>query len=467
MQDGSQPERAAASADAESPADTLQSPTFKRPLTPPGSRNVQTMDRGFTLKQGRLTEHDDGTPKRMRLERERMEESRRTSPGFCFRVGPSTSSSDMGMSPTAAAAGSPALPAAPAATPDAPPAELAGTPVVPPALSAAVTFAATPVLPTAPTAGVTFAATPVVPPAPSAGVTFAATPVVPPEPAPWSRTLQQVQEGRGKSPFSAYVDSLTPLQDGAKSQATGVMPKHSQLLPSPIEGIQPLALLELTPAVQTPTPDRTDAEGRPSGAYGGASSTAGSARSDRGGSPGSARSGGALGMDSARKAAGGPRRLELPHQADRSAVSDMVDRIAAASEEAAGNPEMLLDQMFGAGDDQATSQSLQALFEDVSGLIKPPAPAKSRSKSRQGKPKKCNCKNSKCLKLYCDCFSAGKYCDDCNCTDCLNTATRGGLESAPTSHALPPPGGLAEPPRALRRCRRTTRRAARRRGSRC
>ena len=136
MQDGSQPERAAASADAESPADTLQSPTFKRPLTPPGSRNVQTMDRGFTLKQGRLTEHDDGTPKRMRLERERMEESRRTSPGFCFRVGPSTSSSDMGMSPTAAAAGSPALPAEPAATPDAPPAELAGTPVVPPALSA-------------------------------------------------------------------------------------------------------------------------------------------------------------------------------------------------------------------------------------------------------------------------------------------------------------------------------------------
>ena len=33
----------------------------------------------------------------------------------------------------------------------------------------------------------------------------------------------------------------------------------------------------------------------------------------------------------------------------------------------------------------------------------------------------CNCKKSRCLKLYCECFSAQIYCDGCNCADCYNT----------------------------------------------
>lgn len=39
-------------------------------------------------------------------------------------------------------------------------------------------------------------------------------------------------------------------------------------------------------------------------------------------------------------------------------------------------------------------------------------------------PKKapCNCKKSKCLKLYCECFASGGYCDEsCNCVGCSNT----------------------------------------------
>lgn len=32
----------------------------------------------------------------------------------------------------------------------------------------------------------------------------------------------------------------------------------------------------------------------------------------------------------------------------------------------------------------------------------------------------CNCKKSKCLKLYCVCFAAGIYCSGCNCTICEN-----------------------------------------------
>ncbi|KAK9146610.1 hypothetical protein Sjap_006513 [Stephania japonica] len=35
--------------------------------------------------------------------------------------------------------------------------------------------------------------------------------------------------------------------------------------------------------------------------------------------------------------------------------------------------------------------------------------------------KRCNCKKSKCLKLYCECFAAGLYCvEPCSCNDCLN-----------------------------------------------
>ncbi|OMJ88067.1 hypothetical protein SteCoe_10050 [Stentor coeruleus] len=34
--------------------------------------------------------------------------------------------------------------------------------------------------------------------------------------------------------------------------------------------------------------------------------------------------------------------------------------------------------------------------------------------------KSCNCKYSKCLKLYCECFAAGEYCLDCNCNNCSN-----------------------------------------------
>ncbi|GMH86632.1 hypothetical protein TL16_g10609 [Triparma laevis f. inornata] len=32
----------------------------------------------------------------------------------------------------------------------------------------------------------------------------------------------------------------------------------------------------------------------------------------------------------------------------------------------------------------------------------------------------CNCKKSKCLKLYCECFAALQECDSCNCNECRN-----------------------------------------------
>ena len=32
----------------------------------------------------------------------------------------------------------------------------------------------------------------------------------------------------------------------------------------------------------------------------------------------------------------------------------------------------------------------------------------------------CTCKNSSCLKFYCECFSNGKYCQNCTCINCKN-----------------------------------------------
>lgn len=44
------------------------------------------------------------------------------------------------------------------------------------------------------------------------------------------------------------------------------------------------------------------------------------------------------------------------------------------------------------------------------------------SSKKSGVPTSCKCKSSKCLKLYCKCFSSGHYCNplQCRCTDCLN-----------------------------------------------
>ncbi|KAK1390558.1 CRC domain-containing protein [Heracleum sosnowskyi] len=46
---------------------------------------------------------------------------------------------------------------------------------------------------------------------------------------------------------------------------------------------------------------------------------------------------------------------------------------------------------------------------------------KSDSDGENDACKRCNCKKSKCLKLYCECFAAGVYCvEPCSCQECFN-----------------------------------------------
>ncbi|KAH8300235.1 hypothetical protein KR044_012019, partial [Drosophila immigrans] len=60
-------------------------------------------------------------------------------------------------------------------------------------------------------------------------------------------------------------------------------------------------------------------------------------------------------------------------------------------------------------------------------ILKPPppptpAPAASTVIDALGgsRRKHCNCSKSQCLKLYCDCFANGEFCQDCTCKDCFN-----------------------------------------------
>ncbi|XP_022946846.1 protein tesmin/TSO1-like CXC 5 isoform X1 [Cucurbita moschata] len=61
-------------------------------------------------------------------------------------------------------------------------------------------------------------------------------------------------------------------------------------------------------------------------------------------------------------------------------------------------------------------------------------PAIEAKDSTPKKQKQCNCKHSRCLKLYCECFASGIYCDGCNCINCYNnvendTARREAVEA--------------------------------------
>ncbi|KAL9681520.1 hypothetical protein QQ045_013305 [Rhodiola kirilowii] len=55
--------------------------------------------------------------------------------------------------------------------------------------------------------------------------------------------------------------------------------------------------------------------------------------------------------------------------------------------------------------------------------MRPIKPESPKPKTKDGTPKRqkqCNCKHSKCLKLYCECFASGTYCENCNCVNCHN-----------------------------------------------
>ncbi|KAL9267752.1 tesmin/TSO1-like CXC 5-like protein [Drosera capensis] len=68
---------------------------------------------------------------------------------------------------------------------------------------------------------------------------------------------------------------------------------------------------------------------------------------------------------------------------------------------------------------QKTAQSLMRAVK----LDSPRSRSRPGTEVKDGTPKRakhCNCKHSRCLKLYCECFASGVYCEGCNCINCFN-----------------------------------------------
>uniref|UniRef100_A0A7S4C148 CRC domain-containing protein n=1 Tax=Chrysotila carterae TaxID=13221 RepID=A0A7S4C148_CHRCT len=59
------------------------------------------------------------------------------------------------------------------------------------------------------------------------------------------------------------------------------------------------------------------------------------------------------------------------------------------------------------------------MFDGTSLIISQPVGRRGNDPVEM-KRKQCNCRNSRCLKLYCECFASGQYCFGCNCQGCHN-----------------------------------------------
>ncbi|XP_063856873.1 protein lin-54 homolog isoform X6 [Scylla paramamosain] len=72
-----------------------------------------------------------------------------------------------------------------------------------------------------------------------------------------------------------------------------------------------------------------------------------------------------------------------------------------------------------------SNSTIQASNQIPPGTIIPhttkPQPSRTIIDANGIRPRKpCNCKKSQCLKLYCDCFANGEFCNNCNCANCFN-----------------------------------------------
>ncbi|XP_015793882.1 protein lin-54 homolog [Tetranychus urticae] len=68
---------------------------------------------------------------------------------------------------------------------------------------------------------------------------------------------------------------------------------------------------------------------------------------------------------------------------------------------------------------QASALSASQILAGLSGSKSAQnGPKLDNDPNRPRKP--CNCTKSQCLKLYCDCFANGEFCNNCNCINCAN-----------------------------------------------
>ncbi|XVF86639.1 hypothetical protein PTKIN_Ptkin18bG0058700 [Pterospermum kingtungense] len=76
--------------------------------------------------------------------------------------------------------------------------------------------------------------------------------------------------------------------------------------------------------------------------------------------------------------------------------------------------------------DMSPRSPFSSICKSDSPIPIPRANTRAKNGTTKG-PKRCGCKQSKCLKLYCECFASGEFCNGCTCADCCNTVENGDL----------------------------------------
>jgi hypothetical protein len=237
----------------------------------------------------------------------------------------------------------------------------------------------------------------------------------------------QLQGGPGSafpqpSPFAAFAAGLPTLNSGRADRV------HSHVL---TPSVDPCAM-SIMPLIADERPARSAGEageGSQAALEGqapseGASSTLEVARHPVAGAAAAASSSEAA--EPAEAAAAPKRRRSLgpkkaPKQQKGGQQEELMSLVASVDEEPSAPTSIAVSaeaeaQLFGPMPGEIAGAAASA-DTPASGA----GEAKLRARSKTGaKRLRCTCKNSKCLKMYCDCFAAGEYCGDCGCVNCAN-----------------------------------------------
>ena len=98
----------------------------------------------------------------------------------------------------------------------------------------------------------------------------------------------------------------------------------------------------------------------------------------------------------------------------------------------------------------AGSPASKAINKGSDAKLKSIKSVKSSAGGRSNQ-KSCRCVKSKCLKLYCECFSSSVLCGpQCKCVDCNNTKSEvnGKIHKAKQSYLIRKPTAFTKPPKA-------------------
>ncbi|KAL3696725.1 hypothetical protein R1sor_010801 [Riccia sorocarpa] len=116
--------------------------------------------------------------------------------------------------------------------------------------------------------------------------------------------------------------------------------------------------------------------------------------------------------------------IKMAHEASKG--NDIHSSGVGSRQSFEGNRSTGHDKSCPTGKKRLLHHDVQPVSLDFTEEFESPRSPKKKRKSLAGEKsgegcKRCNCKKSKCLKLYCECFAAGTYCvGSCTCQDCFN-----------------------------------------------